>query len=227
MGEFTCFSQASLSFLKQNKKNNNKSWFEQHRSQYEKYLLRPFQQLVSELAPAMVLIDPFMEVKPAINKTISRIYRDTRFSSDKSLYRDNMWLIFKRPGKNWSTSIPGFYFEIFPDRYRYGMGFYSASSKIMVAFREKIDQNPKAFEKAISFMDSDGRFQLEGDKYKRLIPCAHSKKIDPWYQMKTFYLACNRKPDGLLFSSSLINELLEGFFLATQLYQFLIQIEVK
>ena len=106
------------------------------------------------------------------------------------------------------------------------MGFYSVAPKIMVAFREKIDKNPKVFEKAISFMDLDGRYQLEGKGYKRLIPCEHSEKIDSWYQMKTFYLACNRKPDVLLFSRNLIDELLEGFFLTTQLYQFLIHIEL-
>ena len=221
---FSGFSQKSLDFLQQVKKSNSKIWFENNRSEYTKYLLTPFRQLVSDLAPKILSIDPEIEVQPAINKTISRIFRDTRFSRDKSLYRNRMWLIFKRPGKDWSTSIPGFFFEISPNMYRYGMGFYTAAPKIMVAFREKIDNNPGIFKGTISFMESDKRYALEGEKYKRQILCNHDDVINNWYQMKTFYLACNRKPDKILYSRLLYEELLTGFLMTAPLYQFLLAI---
>jgi uncharacterized protein (TIGR02453 family) len=224
MQQFTGFSQESLEFLKTVKEENSKTWFEKNRTVYNQYLLSPFRRLVSDLAPGILSIDPEIEVQPAINKTISRIFRDTRFSKDKSLYRDRMWLMFKRPGKDWTSFIPGFYFEISPNMYRYGMGFYTAAPKIMAAFREKIDDNPEKFAETISFMEKDKRYNLEGETYKRIIPSTHSKNINKWYQMKTFYLACNRKPDKTLFSGSLYRELLEGFLMAASLYQFLISI---
>ena len=112
MSEFSGFSKESLDILKQVKINNSKIWFEKHHSEYEKYLLTPFRELVSDLTPMILSVDPDIEVRPAINKTISRIFRDTRFSKDKSLFRDTMWLVFKRPGSDWKISIPGFYFEI-------------------------------------------------------------------------------------------------------------------
>ena len=227
MSSFSGFSQKSLDLLKQIKMNNSKKWFEEHRSEYEKYLIIPFKQLVSDLTPTMLSMDPDIEVRPAINKTISRIFRDTRFSSDKSLFRDTMWLVFKRPVKDWTVSIPGFYFEISPGMYRYGMGFYNAAPKIMAAFREKIDENPKRFAKVISFMVTDKRYRLEGEKYKRKIPSKYLANIDAWYQMKTFYLADNRKPDKILFSGTLSDELIEGFLLTASLYRYLVEIEVK
>ncbi|MFC1538485.1 DUF2461 domain-containing protein [Candidatus Latescibacterota bacterium] len=227
MNTFSGFSQKSLDFLKQVKLKNSKHWFEKHRPEYEKQLVIPFRQLVSDVAPAILTIDPDIEVRPSINKTISRIFRDTRFSSDKSLFRDTMWLVFKRSGKDWTTSIPGFYFEISPQKYRYGMGFYNPAPKVMAAFREKIDESPKAFKKVISFMETDKRYGLEGEIYKRKIPCEYPKNINAWYQMKSFYLANNCKPDKTLFSEALSDELIEGFLLTAPLYRYLVEIITK
>jgi len=225
VSEFSGFSPESLEFLQNVKSHNSKAWFDQNRADYERLLLTPFRHLVSALAPAMLSADSDIQVRPAINKTISRIFRDTRFSADKSLFRDTMWLVFKRPGKDWAISIPGFYFEISPPMYRYGMGFYSAAPDIMAAFRQKIDAKPGAFAEAIAFMESDGRYNLEGEKYKRPIPCNHPENIQAWYQMKTFYLAHNRQPDELLFSKALFDELLDGFLLIAPLYKFLTQLK--
>jgi uncharacterized protein (TIGR02453 family) len=206
------------------KSKNSRSWFDENRPLYERVILTPFRQLVSDLADVMISIDPEFEVRPTINKTISRIFRDTRFSRDKSLFRDTMWFIFKRPGPNWSTSIHGFYFEISPAAYRYGMGFYIAAPKIMAAFRDEIDKNPEAFLQTISFLKKDSRFNLEGEKYKRWIPNEHTKAIQDWYQMKTFYLACNQPINDIPFSHHLVNTLLEGFLILKPLYLYLLDI---
>ncbi len=227
MSHFKGFSKESLGFLRDVKQNNNKIWFEENRSIYEEKLLTPFRKLVTELAPVIQSIDPDMEVRPSINRTISKIFRDVRFSKDKSFFRDAMWLVFKRPGKDWSTSIPGYYFEITPERYRYGMGYYSAAPRLMAAFREKIDAKPQAFSDAVSFMQADGRYTLEGESYKRKISNEHPEEINAWYQMKTFYLAHNRTPDDLLFSEDLVGMLIEGFLQAKSLYVFLRDINIS
>ncbi len=58
------------------------------------------------------------KVSPQINRTISRIYRDTRFSKDKSPYKTTMWVTFKRPVKEWQNA-PAYFFEITLESYRY------------------------------------------------------------------------------------------------------------
>ena len=142
----------TLRFLKSLEKNNNKQWFEKHKKDYENFVLEPTRSLVNELGDFMLEIDPRFEITPSINKTISRMYRDTRFSKDKSQYRSNFWIVFKRQKKEWSTQGCAYFFEVYKDWYHFGMGFYDAAPAIMSKFREQIDENPEEFMKAIAFL---------------------------------------------------------------------------
>ncbi|MEW6457318.1 MAG: DUF2461 family protein [Acidobacteriota bacterium] len=74
------------------------------------------------------------------------------------------WIVFKRPNKDWKDA-PAYFFEISPDSYRYGMGFYSASPDTMDRFREMIDKKPKEFLKAISFYAKQQIFVVEGEMH--------------------------------------------------------------
>ena len=114
---FKGFSLQTLDFLQTNKVKNNKSWFEENKHIYKQFLLEPLQNLVTDLSEVMLSIDPVFETKPAINKTISKIYRDTRFSKDKSLFKKVMWIVFKQPTKEWKDA-PCYFFEISPNGYR-------------------------------------------------------------------------------------------------------------
>ncbi|MBN1974157.1 MAG: DUF2461 domain-containing protein [Sedimentisphaerales bacterium] len=134
--QFNGFYPETLKFLKSLEANNNKLWFEKHRADYEQFVLEPLKNLVTDLGDFMLKIDPRFEITPSINKTISRIYRDTRFSSDKSPYRSNFWIVFKRHDKDWSFKSCAYFFEVFPNFYHYGMGFYNAAPAIMSKFRE-------------------------------------------------------------------------------------------
>ena len=218
---FSGFSRKTLKFLKGLEANNNKVWFDSHRSDYEEYVLQPLRYLVTDLGNFMLDIDPRFEITPFINKTISRIYRDTRFSKDKSPYRSTVWFTFKNPRKDWATRVCGYFFELSINSYRYGMGFYDAAPSIMSKFREMIDENPKEFNKVISFFTKQHTFVLEGDKYKRIIDKTKPEKIQEWYQRKSMYLVCNRKIDDALFSRKLINNLKNGFDMLAPLYQYL------
>ncbi|MFQ6083392.1 MAG: DUF2461 domain-containing protein [Candidatus Aminicenantia bacterium] len=217
---FNGFSPKTLDFLRNLKANNNKIWFEQHKQDYQKYLLEPLQNLVTDLGKFMLAIDPYFEIRPAVNKTISRIYHDTRFSKDKSPYKSTMWITFKRPSKDWKDA-PAYFFEISSDSYRYGMGFYSASPDTMYRFREMIDKKPKEFLKAIAFYSKQQVFVLEGDKYKRILDENKPEEIQNWHQRRNLYLVCNRKIDNCLFSRELIDDLIFGFGLIAPFYHYL------
>jgi uncharacterized protein (TIGR02453 family) len=226
MTTFHGFKKETLEFLSNLAENNNKTWFENHRREYEIYLLNPFKDLVTELGDFMQSMDPDLEIRPSVNKTISRIYRDTRFSKDKSPFRSNMWLMFKRPVQDWKDA-PGFFFELFPDWYRYGMGFYSASTESMRLFRSRIDDKPKDFEKIISFYDAGKTYTLHGEDYKRSFDVSHPEKISEWYRKKSFYLSSDCKIDKRLFSGDLVNDLIRDFSLLIPLYQFLWELRIK
>ncbi len=217
---FQGFSKETITFLRGIRDNNNKPWFEAHRSDYDNHVIADLKDLVVDLGAAMKKIDPAFDVTPAINKTVSRIYRDTRFSKDKSPYKSAMWISFKRSKKEWQ-SAPAYYFEIAPDTYRYGMGFYAASSSVMKDFREMIDNDPKAFKKAVAFFAKQDRYTLEGDMYKRIFDDSKPPEIQEWYQRKSFYLMCQRKHDDRLFSAELVDELIAGFKMTKPLYDYL------
>ena len=219
---FQGFCPESLKFLKTVREKNSKEWFERHRNRYLDYILTPFQDLVADLTDTMLSIDPHFETRPAINKTITKIYRDTRFSRDKSLFKERMWLVFKGPVKDWKDS-PTYFFELAPDWYRFGLGYYSASRETMNRLRESINDNPSKFLKVISFYKNQRRIKLHPDKYKRIIPNKHPDEIQDWYQCKSFYLSHNRKIDRLLFSPKLVSEIKKDFLTMKLLYQYLIE----
>ena len=218
---FNGFSPKTLEFLRGLKENNNKTWFEAHRADYEEYVLEPLRNLVTDLGDFMLDIDPCFEITPAVNKTISRIYRDTRFSKDKSPFRSTVWIVFKNQSRDWSTLVSGYFFELSPNSYRYGMGFYDAAPAIMSKFREMIDAEPKEFLKAISFFSKQKTFVIEGDKYRRIIEKSKPKEIQDWYQRRNLYLVCNRKIDDILFSSRLVDDLASDFNLVAPFYHYL------
>ena len=224
IGHFNGFSPDTLKFLRRLKKNNNHEWFEAHRQNYQDYLLNPMRNLVAELCPFMLTIDQDFEITPAVNKTISRIFRDIRFTKDKSPFRANMWITFKRQIKDWKDA-PAYYFEISPEFYRYGMGFFQASKDTMDRFRENIDNHPKEFRKAISFLSKQEIYALEGETYKRIRDKSKPEEIQTWYQKKNFYLAANQKISDRLFNRNLIDDLIRDFGLLAKFYAYLWKIK--
>ena len=158
---FHGFSPHSLAFFEQLAAHNSKPWFEAHRDDYEEYLLEPLKELVSDLTPAMLALDPDLITTPAVDKTISRIYRDTRFSRNKSPYKTCLWITFKRRSPDWK-SAPCFFFEISADLCRYGMGFYSAERTTMDNLRRFIETRPDEFRTAIACLAGQDIFNLEG-----------------------------------------------------------------
>jgi len=217
---FKGFAEETFEFLKDLKTYNNKGWFEQHKQDYQNFLLEPLKDLVTDLGDFMLTIDPYFEVRPAVNKTISRIHRDTRFSKDKSPYKTRMWITFKRPNKNWKDA-PAYFFEISTNSYRFGMGLYSASPNTMNQFRETIDNNPNEFLKTISFYSKQKFFVIEGEQYKKIIDKDKSQEIQDWYQRKNLYLVCNRRIDKRLFNSKLSDDLISGFKILEPFYHYL------
>jgi uncharacterized protein (TIGR02453 family) len=223
--QFHGFSPKAINFLKNIKKYNNKEWSENNRNDFQKYLLEPMQNLVVDLSPFMLLIDPNIEVRPVMGKTISRIYRDVRFSKDKSPYRSTMWITFKRPIKEWKDS-PAYFFEITPEFYRYGMGFYCIEKETMKRFREMIDNEPEEFLKVVSFYKKHKIFTLEGEKYKKILNENKSDEMMDWYQRKNFYLVSNHKINNHLFNIKLIRDLITGFDIIAPLYNYLWRLKI-
>ncbi|MBC9786184.1 DUF2461 domain-containing protein [Heliobacterium chlorum] len=219
--QFQGFSTETIRFLADLRANNNKEWFEENRVRYKQHLMEPLQDMVLALSPYMQSIDLFIEANP--KRCISRINRDTRFSKDKSPYRANMWVSFKRNYKDWKTE-PVFFFELFPDYYRYGMGFYSIPKETLYEIRGLIDGQDKAFLNIHSLYKGQETFSLEGEKYKRILNPDLPDEWKEWYQRKDIYFVCNKNVDERLFRPDLIQELADGFGTLAPIYHFFLNL---
>lgn len=226
MTDFTGFTPETIDFLWELRMNNNKAWMEENRERYRTVLKEPFDAL------SAALTKKFLEKKnvPQMDFSISRINRDVRFSKDKSLYKARKWMVLKEPmtkAEQWKFR-PVFYFEVMPEGYEYGMGFYEGRPAYMQAFRKKVDAAPDAFERLVKDTAKMKEFVLYGDSYKRPMGKGdYSPAVMDWYQRKSLGLTASREIDDLLFSPELVDFVVEGWEKLLPMYRFLREIHVE
>ena len=215
---FNGFSPETLEFLRSLAANNRKEWFEAHRDDYVAFLQKPLQQLAATLAGPVMAIDPDLITEP--RRVVSRIYRDSRFSRGKSPCKTTMWLTYKRPISAWQDA-PAYFFEITADSYRFGMGFYSASTGTMDRLRDEIEQRQERFRQTVAFLGEQDTFVLEGEMYKRPLRPELAEELQKWHRRRNLYLVCNRQPDDSFFTRRLADDVRQGFFLLAPFYSYL------
>jgi uncharacterized protein (TIGR02453 family) len=167
----------------------------------------------------MQLIDSAIEIRPQVNMTISRVFRDIRFSKDKSLFRNRMWIAFK------DNALPEgeratFYFVIRPDNYGYGMGFYEAGPKTMAALRKRIRVKTAEFRRIIADPYLNDRFLPGFEKYKRPPEKDYPDDLADWFQARNFYYFNNAADLKRLKNPAFLSELIEGYSILAPLYAF-------
>lgn len=217
----TVFSAKTLDFLFENKLHDSKDWFTEHKQQYRELVFDPLHDLVETLAPQLLKIDDKLTVEPRVDRTICRIRRDTRFTHDKSIYRANMWIVFKR-GKMHGTEVPGIYFDISGEGFSYGCGFYSASAEYMQTMRELILAGHPAFKKAYRAFRQQDIFHMDGDRYKRSKFAGRPEALRFWLDRKGISFNADSKDFDLLFSDRLAEKLIQDFAVLKPLYDFLL-----
>jgi len=219
--KFTGFTQETFNFFAGLKENNYKPWFEERRSVYEQEVLQPLKALVLAMTPAMYSIDSQMDFRS--NKIISRIYRDIRFSTDKSPYKTNMWITFQRMVPNWE-GFPGFYMEITSDSYQYGMGLYMAKKNVMDYYRAKIEYEPESFRQMTEDLIVKHRFVIGGEEYKRPISNSLPDYFQTWFQRRSIYLYKICPIGKELFDEGFAKHLSDEFTLLQAFYNFLTEV---
>jgi uncharacterized protein (TIGR02453 family) len=123
-------------FCEELKQNNNKPWFEANKPRYEK-LKEGFTVFMTELLVRLQKIDNLPGIDP--KKTVFRIYRDVRFSKDKTPYKSHMAAVIDR-GPKWQNKC-GFYIHLEPGGCFIGGGAWEPSPQALKAIRQEIDYN--------------------------------------------------------------------------------------
>ena len=144
--EFSGFSKKTLPFLKAIKKNNNKEWFEAHRSEYEELILNPSRAFVSEMGEHLQALEPTINFSPKINKSLYRIYRDTRrMGANKTPIKHRIGFIFWQ-GNNKRMQSSSFYMHFSPDELYVATGVRWFEKPMLDAYREYIIDDVKRSE---------------------------------------------------------------------------------
>ena len=112
------FTTASVTYLRQLKRNNDREWFETNRERYERDLRLPMRELIEEMDVRFARIAP--EIVGDAKRSMFRIHRDVRFSKDKSPYKTHAasWFFHRAAGRGVGESGQGgagFYFHLEPD----------------------------------------------------------------------------------------------------------------
>ena len=162
---FQGFTREALSFLSDIRFNNNQTFYENNRQRYEEHVKAPLRELCDEMTPVVQLIDPRLDTRPG--RTMSRIRRDTRFTKDKSPFRDHVWLGWRYPSERWSEGF-GMYWGFGPDWLSWGCGCYAADKPLMDALRLTIRREPDVVRAALAPLRIGDRYEMYGESYKKL-----------------------------------------------------------
>ena len=136
--EFSGFGKDALKFLKEIQKNNNKEWFEAHKEEYIKLILEPSRAFVVEMGEHLQALVPTINAEPKINKSLYRIYRDTRrMGANKAPIKHRIGVIFWQ-GKTKRMQSSAFYMHFSPEELMVAVGVRWFEKPMLDAFREYI-----------------------------------------------------------------------------------------
>jgi uncharacterized protein (TIGR02453 family) len=151
---------AAFRFLRGLKQNNNKAWFEAHRTEYERDVREPMRALIEEMNRRMTRFAP--EMGGDAKRSMFRINRDIRFSNDKSPYKTHAacWFNHRRAtskvGGMAADGSAGFYFHLEPGRSMVGAGLWMPPKPQLDKLRDAIAEDPKGFERVANSLKKFG-----------------------------------------------------------------------
>src|SRR6184192_1101874 len=187
------FATATLTFLRGLKRHNDRAWFEAHRAEYEAVVKQPMCHLIEEMDVRLARLAPEIVGDP--KRSMFRIYRDIRFSKDKSPYKTHAacWFYHRdadaRVGGDAEGGGAGFYFHLAPGGSLIGAGIWMPSRPILNRLRDAIAQDSKGFERIVrgsSFrrrygsLDEDATLKRMPRGFPETHPAAHWLKYQSY-----------------------------------------------
>ncbi len=161
------FDQAFFRFLQDLTENNQREWFQANKQRYEDEVREPAQRFISDFGPVLRKISPHFLADPRPSGgSMFRIYRDTRFSKDKTPYKTHVGIQFRHKlGKD--VHAPGFYLHLEPGGCFAGVGIWHPDGAALAGIRAAIDEQPRRWKQISGSKRFSETFSLAGDSLKR------------------------------------------------------------
>ena len=213
------FGPEALKFLRALKRNNRRDWFQPRKDDYERLVRTPMVAIVERLAGDMRAMAPEIVVDP--KRAVFRIYRDTRFSSDKTPYKTHIAASFPWRGAARHQGA-GLYFHVSPTEVWIGGGLYAPETAQLQAVREHLAANLRRWTTIVE----SGSFKrivgtVEGEKLQRVprgFPRDH--EAAQWLRFRQFLAGRDVKPT-LVTTSRFYPAIVETFRVVAPLIRFL------
>ena len=132
------FTPKTLAFLRALKRNNDREWFRERKAQYEESVRTPMIAVIERLSDDFRAFAPDLVASPTVS--LYRIYRDTRFSEDKTPLKTHVAAVFPTRGLARHQGA-GLYFEVAPGWVWIGGGMYAPDTAQLQAVRDHIASN--------------------------------------------------------------------------------------
>lgn len=217
---FQGFDDTTVDFMWGIRFNNERRWFEAHKQEYLDHFYAPMRELQGEIYDHIAAQLPDYGL---IGK-VCRIYRDARRLHGRGPYKDHLWLSVEQPHEE-ETGTPCFWFELGPESWSYGLGYYMARPSTMAKLRARMNADPRPMEALTRKLNGQSEFVLEGREYKRPKSAAPSALLEPWYRKKSFSLCHDEQLTEELFSRQLVDRLKTGYDFLIPYYQYFVTLE--
>ena len=173
MSQFSGFPERTVTFLSDLAKNNKKDWFDAHKDEFNRFVIDPAKAFTEAMGEHLTAIAPGIIAEPRVNGSIFRIYRDARFSKDKTPYKTHLG-IFMWEGEGAKMECPGFYFHLEPPKLMLGAGIHTFSKPLLEEFRRSVTHPKHGHDLAIAATNVSKLFDIGGRHYKR-VPAGYDK----------------------------------------------------
>jgi len=161
------FTKATFDFLDELSVNNDRAWFEANKPRYEAEVREPALAFIEAMEPVLKSFAPcFRAEAKKMGGSLMRVFRDTRFSRDKTPYKTNIGIQFRHSlGRD--VHAPGFYVHIAPDECFFGAGSWHPDSDALGRIRDHIARHPEKWFAARDDKKFVAHWSLWGDSLSR------------------------------------------------------------
>lgn len=161
------FSPATFTFLDELAANNNRAWFEANKPRYESLVREPALEFITAMVPVLEKFAPNFGAEPLkMGGSLMRVFRDTRFSRDKTPYKTNVGIQFRHVlGRD--VHAPGFYLHVATNECFFGAGCWHPDAVALGLIRDLISAKPERWFSARDDKKFNSHWELVGDSLTR------------------------------------------------------------
>ena len=213
------FTKEFISFFTFLEKNNNREWFAENKSRYENYVKIPFEHFVQDMIFTIQEVDENLITSP--KEAIFRIYRDIRFSKDKTPYKNHVSAVIANGGRK-NVTDPAVYIEINANEMKFYSGIYQMDKDQIYNVRSFIASNLDEFNDLLKEKDFKKYFGTIHGEQNKILPAEFKEiaKTQPLIANKQFYYF-GKLPQNKILSKTLTKDLMKYYFAAQPMSKFL------